>query len=426
MKQVTILGAGLSGLGCANSLSEARIFEALPHPGGHAYSHPIEGAFFDEGAHISHSKDKNFVDLICHQAKQVEEIKPSKVANYWDTKWINYPIQNHLYALPAKEWLMALSSFIIARLKNKKEINNYLDWCQNQYGNFLTKNFYTKFTEKYWRVGMEELATDWLTGRLLPSQISNIILGSFKSRPEKQAVFTTFRYPATGGFFNFFNSLYDNHPIQYNQRAIEIDLDKRNVSFESGHSESFEIIASSIPLPKLVTIIKQAPSSIRESAKLLRHTQLLCVNILVKKPNLTPYHWFYIYDKEIQASRVSIPSNLAPHSVPPDTTTIQAEIFYRNDETIDSVAACEQTVRDMSKILKFNSADVISATPVHVPYAYIISDHNRAKAVEHITAWLKEHNIFTMGLYGKWKYMWSDVAYRSGEETANEIKALKL
>ena len=423
MENVIILGAGLSGLGCAGSLPQARIFEALPHPGGHAYSHPVGGVFFDEGAHISHSKDKDFVDLICNRAKKVEEIRPSRVANYWDTRWMTYPIQNNINELPLKDRIFALTSFLAARIKNKKEINNYSDWCQNQYGNYLTKNFYTKFTKKYWRVEMEQLATDWLSGRLIPSQISNIILGAFKSRPEKQAVFTTFRYPAQGGFFNFFKLLYDTHLVQYNQRAREIDLEKKCVNFESGRSESFEVIASSIPLPKLVAMIKQTPSQVREAAKLLRHTQLLCVNILINKPKVTPYHWFYIYDQAIRAARVSVPSNLAPHSVPPNITAIQAEIFYRYNEIIDSEAVCNQTVKDMAKILKFDSkADVISATSVHVPYAYVISDHNRKKAVEHITAWLKNNNIYTMGLYGNWKYMWSDAAFRSGEQTADMIK----
>ena len=61
LDKVIILGAGLSGLGCARILTGSRIFEAEEHPGGHAYSHAIDSVSFDEGAHISHTKNAAFL-----------------------------------------------------------------------------------------------------------------------------------------------------------------------------------------------------------------------------------------------------------------------------------------------------------------------------------------------------------------------------
>ena len=48
MDEVIILGAGLAGLGCARTLEGARIYEAAKHPGGHAFSHAVDGVFFDD------------------------------------------------------------------------------------------------------------------------------------------------------------------------------------------------------------------------------------------------------------------------------------------------------------------------------------------------------------------------------------------
>ena len=56
-----------------------------------------------------------------------------------------------------------------------------------------------------------------------------------------------------------------------------------------------------------------------------------------------------------------------------------------------------------------------------VPYAYIISDHARADAVKHILNWFEEGEIYSMGMFAAWQFIWSDAAFRSGEQTAELI-----
>ena len=59
-----ILGAGLTGLGAARELPGSVVYEAKDHPGGHVYSHHQGGLHFDEGAHICHAKDPEWVELL--------------------------------------------------------------------------------------------------------------------------------------------------------------------------------------------------------------------------------------------------------------------------------------------------------------------------------------------------------------------------
>src|SRR5690606_697552 len=139
---------------------------------------------------------------------------------------------------------------------------NYRDWCVQQYGQTLTDEFYDKFTAKYWRMRMEDLATDWLGGRLLPSQLDRVIAGAFRAESEGQAVFNRFRYPERGGFFSFFAEFYENLPLALNERAIEIDTVKQQVTFSSGRCEPYQALASSIPLPELVRITKDLPPAL--------------------------------------------------------------------------------------------------------------------------------------------------------------------
>lgn len=419
-----ILGAGLSGLGCARALPGARLFEAADHPGGHVYSHLVGGVHFDEGAHICHARDEAWRALIFRNAGEVRHFPTSAVLNYWRGHWITYPAQNHLADLPVADRVRALTELVHAQVRSRDLTPaNYREWCLNQYGEFLTEHFYADYTRKYWRVPMEEMATDWLKGRLLPSELDRIIAGAFTEQEERQSVFSSFDYPARGGFFAFFKPLYDGLPLTCGARAVRVDAARRRVEFADGRVEAYEHLVSTIPLPDLVAMTPEAPASVREAAARLRHTQLICVNIVVAKPDLTPAHWFYIYGQDVEASRVKVISNLTPDAVPAGCSALQCEIFRRGDEAYDAAALTEKTVRDLARLLRFDVSEVRAAEPVCVRHAYPVSDLGRAERVEHILAWLDSRGIQSIGLFGRWKFIWSDVAYQAGQDAARVLQA---
>lgn len=262
-------------------------------------------------------------------------------------------------------------------------------------------------------------------GRLIPSDLPNIVRGTFSDAVTDQAKFATFHYPKQGGFFRFFEDLYPDFSIEFNRKVVDVDLDRRTIEFESGEQETFDFLASSIPLPTLVNVIRDVPSSVRDAAGKLRHTKLLCVNVVVERPDLTDSPWCYIYDHDIEPSRLSFPANLAPGSVPEGSSAIQAEIFRDHTESWgDQDALAERTVQQLGSLLGFDAGrDVATVHTIDVSHAYVVSDHDRAAAVDHVLSWLSDQHVYSMGLYGKWKYIWSDAAFRSGQRTAQRIKA---
>ncbi len=423
-RAIVVLGAGLAGLGFAREIPTARIFEAKPHPGGHAYSHETAGVAFDEGAHISHTQDAEFRALINNAAGRVHDGQARSVRNYWQGHWTGYPIQNNLRDLPADLRVRALTDLVLAATQPAQP-SNYREWCLANYGSFLTDEFYEVFTTKYWRRDATDLATDWLSGRLIPSDLENIIRGAIGDDVADQSKFSSFQYPESGGFFGFFEQLYTDLDLSLGRAATEIDLNRSRLSFASGPDEHFEILASSIPLPALIDAIKDVPQSVKEAAKKLRHTKLRCVNLIVAGAELTDSPWCYIYDHEIDAARVSFPGTLAPASIPAGTTAIQAEVFRDALEPWgDRDVLAERTVSQMANLFGFDPAhDLRAVDVVDCSHAYVVSDHNRASAAAHILDWLETNNVYSMGLYGRWKYLWSDGAYRSGYETARNLKA---
>jgi len=419
-RNVIVLGAGLSGLGFARHWPGCRVFEAEDAPGGHARSHEFGGAWFDRGAHICHSQDETWLKLV-GAATPLHEMAKSTVLNHKAGRWFAYPVQNHLFDLPPADREAALRDFRAAQEKYRgREPRNYEEWCRFQYGDFLVENFYRLYTAKYWHVPMAELATDWLGGRLLPSQVANIVAGVKEPVEEKQAVFRTFRYPRRGGFFAMLAPLADGVDLQLNQRAVRVDAVRRRVGFASGLEAEYDVLVSTIPLPDLVGMIPAAPADVRAAAAKLRALRQYCVNLVVDRERLRPANWFYVYDPEIDVSRVSFPFSLSGESN--GQTAIQAEIFRPQSASPDESALLEKAVADLGRLLKFSGADVRAAEIRGYPLSYVVSDLDRAAAVRHVRDWLRSHGIETIGLFGAWEYVWSDRAFAGGRALAQALR----
>lgn len=423
MSPTLILGAGLTGLGCARQLRGAVVFEAQDHVGGHAYSHAQHDIYFDEGAHICHAKDEAWLKLLYQQAGKVRRIEQSRVGCWWHGHWLTYPVQNHLRDLPPDLRIRALDDLVKAQVQYQgKSAAHYEEWCRFQYGDYLTDHFYREYTDKYWRVSMAEMGTDWLAGRLLPSQLSRIIHGAIAPLDEKQSVFSLFHYPERGGFFAFFKGLYDGLDVRLGVRAIHLDPNSRVVGFSDGTETRFDRLVSTIPLTELVRITPSAPDDLRETARGLRCTQLLCVNLVIAKPDLSPYDWFYIYDADIDVARVKVISNVAPNSVPRGTTVLQTEQFVRDDERLEIPARMAKTVRDLARVVRYDpERDVSAAAHVHVHHAYPIPTLDREARAQRVIDWFEARGIYPAGLFGRWKYLWSDQAYASGHALAQRL-----
>jgi hypothetical protein len=166
----------------------------------------------------------------------------------------------------------------------------------------------------------------------------------------------------------------------------------------------------------------EVPDAVIRAAASLRHTRLLGVNLVINRPCPVPYHWFYIYDPDIEVSRVKVVSNVLPGEYPPGQMVLQTEIFRRDDEPWDIEALAAKTVGDLAPLLGYDpERDVKRCSTLTASHAYPIPMLGRNEAVATITGWLDGLGIHTAGLCGRWKYVWSDQAYAAGKAAAEEM-----
>lgn len=424
MSRKIVIGSGISVLGFLENTEnylDYEIYDKNNYIGGHAYSHKIESYYFDEGAHISHSKNIDFLNYInAHDEKRFKKFK-SKVTNFYLDKKIGYPIQLNIYDLKLGEKIKFLLD--IFKRNNKKKLSNYYEWLVMAYGKFLAEKYYKAYTLKYWRTNPEEMSVDWIKGRLVDKNIIQSLKSIFFKVKKNNLVYDEFRYPNKNGFFDFFKDKYLKYRITKNYKVESIDVKNKKIYFSNGKEKKFDHLISSIPLDDYKKILVKPPEHILEILNSLKCTKLITYNFKLKKRKNFYFHWCYFYDLDIPISRMSILNNFKNNN--DDYYLVQAEVFVRSDELID-ISKCDKLTKN--HIIKFfnlqNTKDVMFEKKIIIEKAYPIPLIGQKEKINLVKNWLENNSIYQVGLYANWEFMWSDQSFYNGKEIAEKINNL--
>ncbi len=423
---IVILGAGLAGLGAASRLADhdAVIYEKRSHSGGHASSHQVQGFTFDEGPHISFTKDERVRKLFADSVGGRFLERPAVALNYFQGQLFKHPGLFHLYPLPVEIKKACLVDLVAAQSASGP-VETYRDWCCRQYGKSFTDIFVRRYTRKYWTVELEELTTDWVGPRVPAPSLTQAIEGALVDSPNNYNYISMFRYPEQGGFAAFCRGLIAGKTIHTGCDVQEIDPETRVlVLANGGQREAYDWLISSIPLPDLVGALPAAPAEIRDAARCLRYTSHFMVSVGIRGTHTHEADWIYFYDEEIPFARVSVPSRLAPSNAPKGHYSLQAEVVHSASRPLgDPRSVTERTLAWLGKIgLIRDPADITLVHTQDIQYANIIFTKERDPAVARIHAYLRTHGIIPCGRYGAWAYLWTDESYVSGEQAAEEVR----
>ncbi len=87
MPNIVILGSGMGGFGAAHRLHAEGIspvmYDKNAYHGGHTASFQDSGFIFDQGPHISFTKDARIQDLFADSVDQMYETMQVRLNNYW-------------------------------------------------------------------------------------------------------------------------------------------------------------------------------------------------------------------------------------------------------------------------------------------------------------------------------------------------------
>ncbi len=412
-KNNILLGSGLSALGFMEKRKPQNfvVYDKNNYVGGHAYSHSIDGHYFDEGAHISHSKNKFFLNYLGEEKLDETNTFSSNICNFKNNKRIGYPIQFYLSDLNISEKIKILKD---AFTPSQNKINSYNDWLLINFGKHLTENYYRVYTKKYWRCRPNEMSSNWVSGRLPKKNNLKTISSLFFNSNKKNMVYDTFRYPKKGGFFNLFKDKYSKFNITFNSEVTNIDLSRKSLIINNKKEVFFNKLISSIPLVDYLNIIPDLKSEIKNDLSKLKYTKLYSYNYKIKKKEKIDFQWCYFYDEQVDVSRMSILNNLNQNYNKDDYYLIQMEVFRRNDEKIDTSSMDQNVKKHLLDFFKIKENQIFFEKKIIIDKAYPIPLIDTEEIRLKVINYLRERDVHQIGLYGKWKYMWSDQSFLDG------------
>jgi protoporphyrinogen oxidase len=430
MPHIVILGSGMAGLGAAYRLHgegiTPTVYDKNAYHGGHTASFRHGSGFlFDLGPHISFTKDPRIQELLADSVDQQYETIQINLNNYWRGYWPQHPVQLHLHGLPEDVILKVITDFVEERHAPERPVRNYADWLLTSFGRTFSELFPMQYTRKYHLTTADNMSTDWLGPRIYRPSLEEVLRGALSPSAPQVHYITHFRYPSEGGFVSYLKKFVPLGSLKFKHKLVSIDPRARQLSFANGIVVQYDAIASSVPLPELVRMIRGVPQDILDASRRLACSTCVLVNVGVDRNDLSDAHITYIYDEDICFTRLSFPHMLSASNVPPGAGSIQAELYFSDkykpltgspDEWIEPVITDLRRcglLRDNGRIL-FSSAMLLR-------YANIIFDLERAAALETVHGYLDDIGINYCGRYGDWGYLWTDESFKSGENAAQKI-----
>lgn len=426
MQGVVTLGAGPAGLSFSNHFNhKTDIYEREASWGGRCRSHVIDGFTFDEGPHSSFTKDVYVSELFSRSVEgRFNEIYP-EILNRYGSYWLRHPVQTNLKGLPADLVVNCILDFVKVERTNTGLPDNYGQWLINGFGNKLAWTFPYAYTRKYWTVEPEQMTTEWIESRIYRPDLAEVLRGALSDEVFHAHYISSIRYPKSGGFQPFLRGLQDGVKANYGFELVELDIKNKKITFKNSFERHYETLVSSIPLPVLLRCIKDCPAEIMEAAERLACTSVVLVNLGVEREDLANCHWFYIYDEGILPCRVHFPSKYSPHNAPPGFSSLQAEVYYSRYRPLDMSLenVLEKTIQDLITIGIIAKDDKMSlAACQDVKHAQVLYHSQHSESRGAVLDYLEKHDIFCIGRYGEWAYLWSDQSILSGKRLAERLE----
>jgi protoporphyrinogen oxidase len=416
-----ILGAGPTGLGAAWRMVERgetgfEIYERASHIGGLASSfQDAKGYTWDMSGHIIFSGYPYFNAFLEKMLGKtgVRRLSRESWIRYED-RYVRYPFQNHISALPEKAMLECLVGLIESQTVDAgKAYTNFEEWIQMKFGAGIAKHFMVPYNLKVWATPLTEMGFYWIAERVAVVDWRKLLETTLVPQNTDWGPNATFGYPATQGTVGLWMAVLPHlgDRIRYRKRAVCIDEEKRVVIFSDGSTRRYDRLLSTLPLDVLVSRLTSAPDAVRAATKKLLYNRLFSVGIGLKRPSPSDKNWLYFPNPKTPFYRITYLSNYSPDIVPGGDTSrhcaILTETAYSRNRSLpegDFIQAVLEGLVAEGILERSDLALVDSTYLMHAGRSYPVPSLERNAALEVIQPYLESKEIYSRGRFGAWKY----------------------
>lgn len=427
---IAVLGAGPAGITAAWKLSAmgypVTVFEREPAVGGMGRTISICGRYLvDFGPHTFHVRETDESRAVLKAIKPFFGDDPLILTRGTRVllrgKEYVYPLELLQVLLGVNPLLSALIVFdyLVATVKTTlsppRHEDSFEEWGVRNLGRTLYDLCFGIYSARVWGLPTSQISSKQAQ-RVAKLNLKNIILRVLGVKADPATYFTKYMYPRKG-ISLLFEGMADatrasGGIVRLNAPVVALERDggriARVVYEQDGQrqTEAFDVVLSTLPLPALVEMMTPAlPAAVRDHASKLRYRSLKLIYIVLKRRQMTDYHWVYLLDGHYRVNRVSEQKNVSPHMVPDDRTVLCIELSLWKDEPLWRASDEEIYRLALHDLMEMGygvtEPEVESYYVTQIPTAYPVYELNFE---EHLIPVLDDvhdvRNLMTLGRHG--------------------------
>ena len=425
---IAVIGAGLTGLSTAWHLGagrNCRVFEQQDGIGGLCRSPVVDGFTFDHTGHLLHLRDSYTRDLVGRLLHGNLRTLERNAAIYCMQQYLPFPFQANLHGLPRQALLECLEGFITAAMQKPAggKPENFQRWVTGTFGRGIARHFFIPYNEKLFCRSLRSITCDWVSWSVPKPSLQEVLQGALGMVNTGMGYNASFLYPVRGGIQKLPEALGRRvKAVELGRRLVSVGLKERTLLFHDGTQLPYETLISTMPLPRLLSMIEGLPPRFTSAGRRLTGATVHNINIGINRPGASPYHWLYFPEPEFPFYRVGFYSNLTPNMAPKHASSLYIEISARPEASPDYAALREAALEGLRRCGILRRGDRIVAEQYNrIDCGYVVFDRFRQQNLAGLLAWLKKQGIISAGRYGAWTYCSMEDTILEGRRLAEAL-----
>ena len=420
------------------------MLERNNYVGGLAATFKHKGYKFDLGGHRWFTKNESLNDWFRH-LMEGELVLVDRISRiYHDGQYFSYPIRvkEVLIQSPFLTIVGIVASFLWSSFKQAvidQPIVNMEQAYTAQFGASLYRMFFQRYSEKVWGQPCTKLSADWIVQRSRGLSIwalaREALLGS---RKDVVSLIDQFMYPRDG-YGRISDRMAEDVGAVGNEVLMQSQVTGlvyhgpgkievvylRDGQKQSVHADN---VVSTVPLGRLVLMLEPAcHSSAADAARSLVFRDLITVNLVLRKKQVSTDTWLYIQDQDIIFGRMHEPKNWSSAMVADDEhTSLVLECFCAEGDdiwTMSDKAIGRRCIQDLVEKLNFiEKREVEDVVVIRTKDAYPVYDLLYQEKIALIQRALRKYiGLHTVGRGGTFRYNNADHSIEMGLRLARNL-----